>query len=126
MLTRGEALLAAKGVRAAGRKQLAVTAAFDDPALIEDQNLVGLHDRGEAMGDDQAGPPLGGKIELCLNRLLGLGVERRSGLVEDENGRVLEQGARDRDTLLFTAGQLEAAFADLSLISGREAPDKGI
>jgi hypothetical protein len=43
---------------------------------------------------------------------LRLGVEGRGGLVEDQDGGVLEEGARDRDPLALTAGQARAALAD--------------
>jgi hypothetical protein len=33
-----------------------VLAQFDDPAVIDDQNLVGVADHAQAMGDDEAGP----------------------------------------------------------------------
>jgi hypothetical protein len=33
-----------------------VLAQFDDPPVIDDQNLVGAADHAQAMGDDEAGP----------------------------------------------------------------------
>ena len=51
--------------------------------------------------------------ERLVDERLGLGVERRRGLVQDQDVRVLEQGARDGDALLLPAGQLRAAAADL-------------
>ena len=39
----------------AGR-QLTVLAQFNDLPVIDDQNLVGVADHAQAMGDDEAGP----------------------------------------------------------------------
>ena len=47
-----------------------------------------------------------------LDLLLGLGVERRGRLVEQQDARVLQDGAGDRDALLLAAGELQAALAD--------------
>jgi hypothetical protein len=64
------------------------------------------------VGDDQRGAAPGGCVELGLDGFFGPGVERRGGFVENQDGRVLEQGAGDGDALLFAAGELEAALAD--------------
>ena len=45
------------------------------------------------------------------------GVERRRGLVEDEDPRVLEQDPRDRDALLLAARELVAALADHRVVA---------
>ena len=31
-------------------------AAFDDASFVYDENLVGVHDGGQSMGDDECGP----------------------------------------------------------------------
>ncbi len=36
-------------------EQLLVRAALDDATAFEDENLVGVHDRREAVGDDERG-----------------------------------------------------------------------
>mgnify|MGYP006179948009 CR=1 FL=1 len=43
------------GVKAALAQQLGVGAAFGDPALVENDDLVGVDDGGEAVGDDDGG-----------------------------------------------------------------------
>ena len=52
-------------------------------------------------------------VERRLDFPLGVDVERRGRLVEDEDRRRLEDGAGDRHALLLAAGQLQAALADL-------------
>ena len=60
-------------------------AALDDVAVVEHQDLVGIDDRRQAMGDDQGGAVGGDLGEARLDLALGLGVERRGRLVEDQD-----------------------------------------
>src|SRR5690606_31626552 len=64
------------------------------------------------MGDHKGRAPAGEFAEIRLNLLLRLTVEGRGGLVEEEDLRVLEHRACDRDPLLFAAGELQAALPD--------------
>ncbi len=48
-------LLVEVGVGAAFGEELVVGAAFDDVAVVEHKDHVGVADGGEAMGDDEAG-----------------------------------------------------------------------
>jgi hypothetical protein len=41
-------------------------------------------------------------------------IQRRGGLVEDQDRRVLQQRAGDGHALLLAAGELQAALADAS------------
>ena len=68
------------------------------------------------MGDNEGGATFGDEFQLGLDRLLGLGVQRRSGLVKNQDGRVFQDGAGNRHALLFPAGELQAAFADTRLV----------
>jgi hypothetical protein len=81
---------------------------LDDPAAMEDVETVGdLADHGEVVGDEQVAQAdllaqLSEQIEdLCLHGH----VERRHGLVADEDPRPESQRAGDRDALPLTAGE---------------------
>ena len=84
---RGGLLLARphRRVDAAARKQLAVVAALDDAAGFEHQDLVGVDDRRQPVRDDQRGAVGRDLGEARLDLALGLGVERRGRLVEDQD-----------------------------------------
>ncbi len=43
------------GVEALGREQLQVRAALDDPALVDDENLIGLANGRQPVRDDDRG-----------------------------------------------------------------------
>src|SRR5215218_6134980 len=60
---------------------------------------------------------------------LGLGVHRAGGLVEDQDRRVLDDGAGDRQPLALATGELDPALADQRLVPlrqrGHEAVELG-
>src|SRR3569833_2725500 len=90
-------------------------AALDDAAVVHYENLIGIDDGGEAMGDDERGV-IGRYIaKLCQYRLLRFRIQRRGRLVEDQDARIFEFHPRDRHALLLGARELEAALTDLRL-----------
>ena len=91
-------------VTAPGGVELLVCAALEDPALFDDQYLIGAADCGEAMRDDEGRSTLHEVAEAVLNHCLALRVERACRLVEDENAGVGEDGAGDGEALPLTAG----------------------
>ena len=101
-----------------------MSADLDDAAAIEHDDPIGLADGRQAVGDDQARPPDEQAIERRLDQRLVGGVERARRLVEDEDLRVLEQRARDREPLLLAARQAIAALADDGLVSVGQAGDE--
>ena len=52
------------------------------------------------------------RSSAVADRFLGLDVERRGRLVQQQDRRVLQEGAGDRDPLALAAGKLDAALAD--------------
>src|SRR5688572_4129857 len=78
-------------VGAARRQELVMRPALDDPPAIEHENLRRVLNGREAMRDDEYGAALEQAIDRLLDQALGLGVERRGGLVENEDRRVDEQ-----------------------------------
>ena len=86
------------------------------PALQHD-DAVEIAQRRQAMRDRDHGAPAHQPAERLADRLLGFAVERGGRLVEQQDRRVLQEGARDRDALALSARQLDAAVAD----HGRQA-----
>ncbi|MNT87633.1 hypothetical protein D3C72_2280760 [compost metagenome] len=72
------------GVVAVGSQQLGMRAALDQLALIHDQDHVGLFNGRQTVSDDQRGTALHHMIKRRLDMPLGLGVQRRGGLIEDQ------------------------------------------
>ena len=71
------------------------------------------------MGDGNGGPPLRQPGEGLLDLLFRLQVHVRGGLVEDEDGRIVQNGAGDTDALLLAAGEIAASLAHLRVIAVR-------
>ena len=70
------------------------------------------------MGHDQAGRVGEHAAQRLLDELLGVHVERRERVVEDEDARLGEHGPRQGEPLPLAAGQRHALLAD----AGVEAP----
>src|SRR4029079_11085453 len=107
-----EIALAELCVAASHGEEFVVFAPLDDAPAIEDEDLVGMADGGEPVGDDEAGAARHEAIEGALDEALGLGIDAGGGLIEDEDGRILQQGAGDGDALLFADAELYTALAD--------------
>src|SRR5258705_5546492 len=101
------------GVRAALGHEVLVAAGFDDPGSVEDDDEVGHGHGAEAMGDEEGdAAALGGTRALLPaasargarialeERVLGLCVEGRRRLVEDQEERALAQEAARQRQLL--------------------------
>ena len=97
--------------------QLGVRAGLDDLAGLEDDDAVGaLHGR-QAVGDDERRAVAHRRLERRLHHALALGVERAGRLVEQQQRRVLQHRARDRDALALAARQAHAALAEEGLVA---------
>jgi hypothetical protein len=74
--------------------------------------------------DDERRPSLHEVGERVLDEPLGLGVEGRRGLVEDEDRRVLQDRAGDGDPLALASGQAAPALADDRVVAARQVEDE--
>ena len=81
-----------------------VGALFPHSTVIQHQNLIGVHNGRQAVGDHQSGVIGGYGAQGVQNRLLGLAVQRRGGFSENQDARALENGPCNRHSLLFAAG----------------------
>ena len=103
--------------------QFLVRAALDDAAIFEHQDQVGIHDTLDAMGDDEGRAVVHKLHQRIVDLSFGLGINRRRGVVQDQDARVLEQSPGNGDTLFLTAGESHALFAYQRIVSIRKALD---
>ena len=80
-------------------------AGFGDHAVVEDDDLVGMGDGVQPVGDDQDGPVLGQPIERLLHKVFRFRVGESGGLVEDQHRGVGKDGAGDGQALPLPTGQ---------------------
>ena len=85
---------------------------LDDLASIHHQNAVGVHHRGQPMGNYQCGAPFGQAVEGRPDVPFGFGIQRAGGLVKKQDWRVLEHRTRNGDALTLTTRELEPAVPD--------------
>ena len=62
--------------------------------------------------------------QRALHQHFRFGIQVRSGFVQNQDGRVLQQRAGDGDALPLAAAQLHAALADHGVVSLRHALDE--
>ena len=105
--------LAHLSIHAPQGNQLRVRPLLDDPTAVKDANHVGALDRRQAVrdSDGDAIALFGGLGQRALHNLLALRVERAGGLVEQQDARVADEGARDGDALPLAARELRAVGA---------------
>ena len=94
----------------------ASTAALDDPAGRERDDAVGAPGELRAVRDEEDGASLPQPLDRRADELGALGIEVRRRLVEDDEGRVAQERARERDPLQLAGGKRAAAVADDGLV----------
>ncbi len=92
------------GVKAAPADQLLVPAALDDLSLLQHEDLVGLPDRGDALGDDDRRHALAASAEPTPDLALGDRVHGRGRVVEDEDLGLDEERPGQGEPLALAAG----------------------
>ena len=97
---------------------------FDEPALLHDVNLVGEHRRGEAVRDQDRGPPLRQTAKPPEPIRLRPGVHRACRLIEHDDRRLPKERPRQGHPLPFADAQLGALLKPMSeqvFVSVRQA-----
>src|SRR5687768_16174935 len=76
------------------------------------------------MRDRERRTPFDETLQRLLDRLLSLGVHRRSRLVQDQDARVTQDRTRDRNALLLADAQAAALLANGRVVTVRLANDE--
>src|SRR5262252_10156141 len=111
------------GVEATGLEQLGVRARLHHPALVEDDDLIGLLGDAQSVRHDERAAPRDGGAERVEDLRLLARIDGGENVVEHKDGRLGHEGAGEGDTLALPAGQGEAALADHRLPALGEALD---
>lgn len=113
-------------VHAALCDQAVVAAPLHDPAMIHDQDDVGIFHGGEAVRDDEHRPALHQLIHAVLHERLGARIDGRSRLIQDHDRRIGHGGAGDRQQLPLPLREPAAVAPQDRLIPLRQHPDKAV
>ena len=87
--------------------QFLVRADLADAPFFQHHDLVGAADGGEPVRDHDHGAVRHQIGQRPLHQHFGFGIEVRGGLVQNQDGRVLEQRAGDGDALPLAAAELQ-------------------
>ena len=123
---RAELHVVQTGIEFAAPEQFLVPSDVDDAPTFHDHDAIRFEDGGKPMRDDQAGTVEHEVVERLLDHVFGFGIEGAGGLVQNEQGRVLEQGAGDGDALLLPAGEPDPAFADGRFVALGQFGDEAV
>ena len=105
-------------------RQLGVGSLLHKSAVVNDQNLIGLLDGCQPVGDGDHGLAPRQLGERLLDQVLVFGVNAGGRFVQNDDGRIFQNGARNGNALLFAAGQRAAALADDRVIPLRKRRDE--
>ena len=103
------------------RNQLFVAAAFDDAAVVEDHDDIGILDGGQAVRDDKHRAALHQLIHAALDDGLGACVDGRCRLVQNHDRRVGDRRAGDGDELTLALREVCAVVGELRRVALRKA-----
>ena len=110
-----------RGVAPLPRQQLVVGPGLLDPAGVQDDDPVGGPGRLQPVGDDDRGPPARHPRMAAATRASVGQVEVRRRLVEQQDGRVDQLGAGQRDQLALAGRQRPAPLGQLVVVAARQA-----
>ena len=99
-------------------------ARLQDMAVAHDHDLVRILDGGEPVGHHEAGAALHEPVEGMLDMQLRAGVDVRRGLVEDQDGGLGEEDARDAEELALAGGKRGRVPAEHGVVALGELLDE--
>ena len=76
---------------------------LNDTATLEYQDPVGAPESAEPVGNHKSGPALHGIFQGRHDLMFSLGIDRSCGIIQDQDGRIQQQGPGNGQTLPLTA-----------------------
>ena len=71
-------------------------ATLGNAAFVEDEDQVGVLHGGDAVADDDDGAPAVVATQVAEDPALGVGIDRRERVVEDEDVRLADEGCMEK------------------------------
>ncbi len=107
-------------------QQLLVGAGLAQPPVVQHEDAVGVLHGGEAVGDDDRGAARQEPGEGVPDQELGFGVDAGGRLVQDQDLRIVGEGAGEGEQLLLPDRQRGAPFPEPGFVPPVQAPDEGV
>jgi len=92
--------------------------------MVHDHDTVGLEHCRKAMRDDDGSAVAHQPLKRLLDQSLALGVERARRFVQQQDGRVAQDRAGNRDPLALTSGESRPTLAQESVVAVGEPADE--
>ncbi len=99
---------------------------FHNIAIPNHQDQVGIADGGEAVRDHEAGAPLHQFAHGLLDQQLRVGIHGTCRLVQDQHGRIGQDGTRDGQQLLLSLRYVRHFLIQLKTIAFRQCANEVI
>ena len=96
----------------------------DHPPLAQHDDVIRPANLRQAVRDQQRRSPFRRRPDRLLDFVLGGAVDGAGAVVQDQDRRVGDEGARQRQTLTLPAAQRDAALPDDRLVAFGEAQDE--
>lgn len=95
-----------------------------DLAVVNYQDLIGILDGIQAVSNHKQGLTLYQLRNSLLNIAFIVGINTCGSFVQNNDRRILQNTARNRNTLFLTAGKSSAAFSNHGLEPVRQSHDE--
>ena len=104
-------------------KQLGVGTALLNSFAVHDDDFVCVLDGGQTVRNHEGGAVLAQLVQRILNVVFGHIIQRRGRFVQNQDWWIFQKDPCNRDALLLSAGQLDAALADEGVVALRQGHD---
>ena len=111
-------------VQAALGQQPLVRPDLDDTTAFEHDDAIGVQNGGQSMCNHDVGASAHEALQRILDQELAFAVERAGGFVEDQNARIAEERARDRDALALAAGKFRTPLTEQGVVTFGQVADE--
>ena len=86
-------------------------------SIFQQQNLIGPLHRAQPVGDDKRRAPFHQPIQRLLNEMFRVRIHTGRGVIQDEDARIGDQRAGNRQALFLPARKRDATFADIGVVA---------
>ena len=87
-------------------------ALFNDGAMVHDQDQIGIPDGRQTVGDDERGLVAHQFFHGFLDQDFSTGIDRGRCFIQDQDGRIRQEGSGDRQQLFLARRDVVGFFVD--------------
>src|SRR5258708_26795793 len=98
-------------------QEIHMCALLDDLPALEHNNVIGSFDGRETVRDNQSSTTSEETIKSLLHQLFGKGIDVRRRFVEDQDTRVGQESASERDQLALSDAEIESPFPNRRFVT---------